>query len=109
MDEYKNEANTTASNLSDMRGADRAVTPMAGRASREKTWDECPIEEKLERLRRELRDQRETFQYVARTATQAQSTAERHQHNQNTGEVLTSPRQGSGGMMGDGRGFDPLR
>ena len=56
----------------------------------------------------ELRDQRETVHYVARTASQAQATAERHQHNPQTGDVLVSPRQ-HGGLVGEGRGFDPLK
>ena len=80
------------------------------RASREKTWDECGIEEKVERLRRAMRDQKHMVDAAWRTANEAHNLAHGHQHNNVTGEVLKSAG-GHGGMAGAeamGRSFDPL-
>lgn len=77
-------------------------------AKREKTWDECGIEEKVERIRRELLGVRDMGHSAYRNANEARELAARHQHSA-SGEVLRSAER-SGGMVGaEGRGFDPLR
>lgn len=78
-------------------------------AKREKTWDECGIEEKVERIRQQLRMFRDAVQYTARTASEARDIAVNHQHNHATGEVLQGVRRHGGAMEGSGSGFDPLR
>lgn len=77
-------------------------------AKRDKTWDECGIEEKVERLRMMLMRTRESAQYAAKNASAANDLAERHQHNHATGEVLR-PVQRHGGAMEGGSSYDPLR
>ena len=111
-DEYDN-PNKVASTLTDPRprppmATEQAESDYRAKASRSKTWDECSIEEKLERLRNEQRQSREALQYVAKTAVETQTVAERHQHNAN-GEVLVTPRSGHSGMVGGSSNFDPLR
>jgi hypothetical protein len=79
-------------------------------AKREKTWDECGIEEKVERIRHQLRQLRDMSQYVARTASEAKEIAVSHQHNHATGEVLRPVQRHGGAEAGsDSRSFDPLR
>lgn len=77
----------------------------------DKTWDECGIEEKVERIRQQLRAHRDVTEYAARSASQALDLSRNHQHGA-TGEVL-KPVNGHGGgsqtgLVG-GSGFDPLR
>lgn len=82
---------------------------MTKQAQREKTWDECGIEEKVERIRQQLRMFRDAVQYTARTASEAKELAVSHQHNQATGAVLQEVRRHGGAVEGAGSGFDPLR
>ncbi len=78
-------------------------------ASRERTWDECGIEEKVERVRSQIMMYRDMLQYASRTASEAKDLAGRHEHNA-TGEVLQPvQRQGGGYAESIGRSFDPLR
>lgn len=77
-------------------------------ASREKSWDECGIEEKVERLRRVMQQQQHMVRSAWNTASAAQELARQHQHNNMTGEVLSAVnRHGSAGEA-MGRSFDPL-
>ena len=78
------------------------------RASREKTWDECGIEEKVERLHRAMRDQKHMVEVAYRTASTASDLAHGHQHNPATGEVLKPANDRRGGAEVMGRSFDPL-
>lgn len=82
--------------------------PLEAMAKRERLWEECGIEEKVERLRMALMRARETAQYAAKNASAANELAERHQHNPATGEVLR-PAQRHGGAESSGSGYDPLR
>lgn len=94
-------------------------SPLAGngcdtiaKSARLKTWGECGIEEKVERLRHELRDARNTASYAARNAGEAQRIASTHIHGE-LGQVAI-PAESRGGQMGlqgdtEGRGYDPLR
>ncbi len=50
------------------------------RAQREKRWDECGIEEKVERLRMVLRAVNERSSHAQRTAVEAHDIARRHEH-----------------------------
>lgn len=84
------------------------LADMGATAAREKTWDECGIEEKVERLRISLIRARETAQYATRNAVEARDLAERHQHNPTTGEVLRSAQR-HGGVESAGSSYDPLR
>jgi hypothetical protein len=93
-------------------GVDRAIAKMPEglmNASREKTWDECGIEQKVERVRSQLLMYRDLLQYASRTAGEAKELAGRHEHNA-VGEVLQPvQRHGGGQAEVGGRGFDPLR
>jgi len=91
----------------------KKAAPQAGTqtgAMRELTWDECGIEEKVERLRREFRMARDIQEYTARTAGDAAEIARDHSHGDH-GQVLTPVRRhgGHAELAGSGRGFDPLR
>ncbi len=75
-----------------------------------KPWDQCGIEEKVERLRNELVDMRRMGFYTRDNARRALDLATRHQHNAATGEVLSSAiEQRHGAELAEGRGYDPLR
>lgn len=81
-----------------------AATPQ-----REKTWDECGIEEKVERLRYEALRQSEVLQYTASSSSKALELAQRHQHGER-GEVLVSADDRSNRLAGaEGRGRNLLR
>lgn len=93
---------------------DRPLRTLAGekladRAERAKHWDECGIEEKVERIRRELLNQRDVARHALRQANEAHSTAHEHQHGSH-GEVLKPVNRGYG-LQAEGcaSGFDPLR
>ena len=75
-------------------------------ASREKTWDECGIEQKVERLRTALQQTRDLAKAGAETASNAMEIASGHQHGAN-GEALVCPRIRSDNPFGHRR-FDPL-
>jgi hypothetical protein len=77
---------------------------------REKTWDECGIEEKVERVRRAMRDQRYMVDSTFRLVSAASETVHAHQHNNVTGEVLKPANRydGLAGPEGSARSFDPL-
>ena len=77
-------------------------------AKREKTWDECGIEEKVERLRRVMRDQQHMIRAGWNTAHAANELARQHQHNSVTGEVLAAVNRGNMAGESIGRSFDPL-
>ncbi len=100
----RDEANTqaVAGNL-----AKGLIDPI-NRPSREKTWDECGIEEKVERLRRAMRDQKHMVDASWRTASAANDLARQHQHNPSTGAVLAEVNRHGGGAEAMGRSFDPL-
>ena len=55
-------------------------SPILGQQGREKTWDECGIEEKVERLRRVLRDLGMVAQRAERVAGMANERAIHHRH-----------------------------
>lgn len=74
-----------------------------GMASREKTWDECGIEEKVERLRRELRSQGFGLQRAQRDAANFRE----HEHNVH-GEIVIPLRSKHGGADSEERSRDPL-
>lgn len=76
--------------------------------SREKTWDECGIEDKVERLRRAMRNQKHLVEGAFQTAHGAHLVAHTHQHNAVTGEVLAPVNKHHGGAESAGRIFDPL-
>lgn len=63
-----------ATRLADME-CGSAKAPEAPRA-----WRDCPLEEKIERLRNELRQQRHVVEYAASTATQAHDLSRGHSH-----------------------------
>lgn len=76
------------------------------KAYREKTWDECGIEEKVERLRGVLQDTRSWNRSLA----EQQRHVQPHQHGQH-GEILIA--QGGYGLVGaqiggGHRPYDPL-
>lgn len=87
----------------------------AKEAARERTWAECGIEQKVERLRSELMRARETARGAANIASSAERVAQCHEHNAG-GRVLVSPD--SNAVMESGNrlhpyplgyvGFDPL-
>ena len=79
-------------------------------AKREKTWDECSQEEKVERLRKELRQIRDLSNHAYRHANDARNLAGSHHHSSTTGEVL-QPVNRHGGMASEvsARRYDPLR
>ncbi len=77
-------------------------------AKREKTWDECGIEEKVERLRQQLRNHRDMSGHTYRRASEAHDLAQNHQHSP-TGEVLKPARERGGAEQAGGSGYDPLR
>lgn len=77
-------------------------------AKREKTWDECGIEERLERLRQQQRGTVRIQQDVIRNLRERVDMLERHQHN-SLGEVLVSVHAGRHGSMDmDSGQRDPL-
>lgn len=71
------------------------------RAVRHKTWDECGIEEKVDRLRRELLAQR----YQVRAALEATEGLREHEHSA-TGIMVPLHRRHGQGMVAGER--DPL-
>lgn len=71
-------------------------------AKREKTWEECSADERIDRLRQELLMQREMNEYTARTASNADQLSRNHQHS-HTGEVLRPANSGGNALMGEGR------
>lgn len=79
-------------------------------AAREKRWDECGLEEKVERLRRQLMQQRNVAEAAYRTADEAKRVASEHQHGQ-YGSVMVPVYGGAnlsrGGQLG-GSSIDPL-
>lgn len=81
-----------------------------GTAAREKRWDECGIEEKVERLRTELQDRRPFADAAFNLARKAWRTVTRHQHQAIDGRVLVDveDRGGDEGLLA-GRSFDRLR
>lgn len=98
-----------------MRDEAKTPDPAAGNLSgkipmpsREKTWDECGIEDKVERLRRVMREQKHMLDAAWRTASAASDLARQHQHNPSTGAVLSEVNRHGGGAEAMGRSFDPL-
>ena len=79
-----------------------------GREMREKTWDECGIEEKVERLRRVLQQQQHMVRAAWNTASAAENLARQHQHNSMTGAVLSEVNRNNIAGEAMGRSFDPL-
>jgi hypothetical protein len=77
----------------------------ATKAYREKTWSDCSIEERIERLRQHEQETRAWIEMVSRQ----QQVVPRHQHGTH-GEILIE-QHGNGGMMAGGQAglrFDPL-
>lgn len=72
-------------------------------------WAECPLEEKIERIRREMQEQRHYMQYGMRQAVEAHQVALHHEHS-GRGEVLVpaSSKIHGGGAQGSIRAHDPL-
>lgn len=56
-----------------------------------KPWNECTVDERLEKLRYTLRDVQRSLSYIARSANQAHELAEQHQHAAN-GDVMKPAR-----------------
>lgn len=92
-------------------GQNQACEAGAKSIARAKTWDECGLEEKVERIRQELRATRDTAGYAARNSVEALKIAATHIHGE-LGQVAIQV-QGHGQMGfsagGEGRGYDPLR
>jgi hypothetical protein len=91
-------------------GRNNKLADVACEAQREKTWAECGLEEKVERLRFILQQTKSTAAYASQEANKAMRLASEHQHN-NFGAVL-QPVYGGGNLAGGlergPRGFDPL-
>lgn len=75
-----------------------------------KPWAEIGLEEKVERIRRELLDQRHLSQAALRIAQEGNELAHSHQHGLVTGEVL-KPAHDRRSLSGAecGSGYDALR
>lgn len=99
----------------DQAATDRPNKLMAGEAAakcaqRERTWDECGLEEKVERLRLEAQDRRSFIDAGYALARKAWQLVRSHQH-ANDGRVLVDAEASSenaSGMLA-GRGHDRLR
>lgn len=93
----------------DQQGPQRTLASREFEAKREKTWAECGIEEKVERIREELQQQRRIGRAALNQANVAHELAHYHQHAAD-GEVLQRARQ-RGLMAGEevGQRHDPLR
>lgn len=72
-------------------------------------WRDAPLEEKVERLRRELLMQRDATVFAGETAREAHELAHEHQHSHD-GAVLKPARSGRNRLVGrNGAGrHDPL-
>ena len=75
--------------------------------ARRKTWDECGIEERQERLRDELRSQRNYLNNVLGRVENQVTKMESHTHGAN-GELLVPLLLHGLGEMDQIRGHDPL-
>lgn len=81
----------------------------AKEAPREPRWHECGLEEKVERIRRELLSLREATRWHGMRIGEAHDLAHDHSHDP-LGRVLR-PAHGGGSnrlIAGEGRSFDPL-
>lgn len=78
------------------------------KVARERTFEECPIEEKIERLRFEVLELRQALSYTRTVAHQARELSQYHVHAE--GRVLV-PAEAGANLIRDLaiRGYDRLK
>lgn len=101
-------AHSSRMRLDEGAGALGQAEQVCDKVARERTFEECPIEEKIERLRHEVRMLREALDYMSAVAHQALQLSQYHVHAE--GRVLV-PAQGGANLARDLaiRGHDRLK
>lgn len=92
-----------------MDDSEQQKTPgnMAALGKITKKWDESTVEEKLEKLRQEIMNQRGVSRWVGQIAEKVMDL-ERHEHNESGKILVPMIKQPGGGSTTMGNRIDPL-